>query len=63
MDTLGKGINNNAMLKIYASKQEEIRLLQVLAEFKCRAYLSYPIKGRTRKVRKSQFYKVTNFPS
>lgn len=50
------------MIKIYASKEEEARLLSFLSEFKCRAYLTYPIKRMTRKVRKTKLYKVENYP-
>lgn len=51
------------MLKIYAKKQTEHELLSFLAEFKCRAYVNYPIKGSTRKVRGSKLYKVVSFPA
>ena len=51
------------MLKIYGKREEELRLLPILAEFKVRVLTSYPIKGRTRKVQGKNSYKVTDFPS
>lgn len=50
------------MLKIYASKLEEARLIALLVEFKARVYTSYPIKGVTRKMHKAKLYKVINYP-
>lgn len=38
------------MLKIYGKREEELRLLAILAEFKVRVTASYPIKGMTRKI-------------
>jgi hypothetical protein len=48
------------MLKIYARKQVERKLLPILAEYRCKAVLNYPLKGITRKKRKG--YEVVNFP-
>lgn len=50
------------MIKIYASGAEEKRLLPILAEFKARVFLSRPVKGHTRKHRKTGMYRVVNFP-
>jgi len=54
------------MIKIYGSKEREAELIAFLAEFpRVRVYLSYPLRGRTRKVRIGQakgLYKVHNFP-
>lgn len=52
------------MLKIYsANRSAEYELLEFLAEFpKHRVFINYPIKGRTRKVRGTQLYRVVNFP-
>lgn len=50
------------MLKIYAKREEELRLLPILAEFKARVIASYPIKGRTRKIQGKNAYKVVNMP-
>lgn len=51
------------MIKIYSSKEKERAVIDFLAEFRVRAFTSYPIKGRTRKVRGTQMYKIINFPS
>lgn len=51
------------MLKVYASRKEETRLLPILAEFKARVILSYPLKGITRKIRGKNAHKVINFPT
>lgn len=50
------------MLKIYGKREEEIRLIPLLAEFKVRVVASFPIKGQTRKIAKKNAYKVVNFP-
>jgi hypothetical protein len=50
------------MLKIYARRSEELRLLPILAEFRARVIVNYPIKGRTRKVHGTNGYKVVDFP-
>lgn len=50
------------MLKIYANREREIALLPLLAEFKARVITSFPIKGRTRKIKGKNAYKVINFP-
>ena len=40
------------MLKVYGSNRTvEREMLSILAEFRCRVFLNYPIKGVTRKVR------------
>lgn len=52
------------MLKIYGNnRMTEEELLTMLAEFKVRVFINYPIKGRTRKVRGTNLYKVVNFPA
>jgi hypothetical protein len=51
------------MLKIYGSRDAEAELIEILAEFpRLRVFLSYPMKGCTRKVRRSNLFKVTSFP-
>lgn len=50
------------MLKIYASREEEQRLLPYLAEFNARVVTNYPIKGVTRKIKGKNAYKVICFP-
>lgn len=51
------------MIKIYASKAVEQSLLPILAEFRCRTVLNYPIKNVTRKQRGARSaYKVVNYP-
>ncbi len=51
------------MMHIYASRKELARLMPYLAEFKCRVFINYPIKGMTRKVRgKVSTYRVHSFP-
>lgn len=52
----------NPMLKIYAPRAQELRLLPLLAEFKARVITNYPIKGRTRKIAGKNAYKVIDFP-
>lgn len=51
------------MLKIYAKREEEMRLLPLLAEFKARVVTSFPIKGVTRKISGKNAYKVVNYPN
>ena len=48
------------MIKVYASKETDRELIDLLAEFKCRVFTNYPIKGKTRKVRGTQLFKVVN---
>jgi len=50
------------MIKIYGSREEEARLLAYLVEFKVRAVVNYPIKGKTRKIRKQNLYKIIYYP-
>lgn len=50
------------MIKIYSSRERELEVIDFLAEFRVRAFTTYPIKGRTRKVRGTKLYKVINFP-
>lgn len=50
------------MIKVYASKLVERDIIAFLAEFRARVYLTYPIKGVTRKVRGTKLYKVVNAP-
>lgn len=50
------------MLKVYASKTVERRILAVLAEFRCRTFTSYAIPHVTRKKRKTRSYQVVNYP-
>ena len=53
------------MIKIYGSKESEREVLDFLSEFRVRVFTNYPIKGRTRKERRSArkgLYKVINFP-
>ena len=53
------------MLKIYGSKEAEAQLLEILAEYRVTTFLTYAVKGRTRKVRSGRgkgYYKVVNYP-
>jgi hypothetical protein len=50
------------MLKIYAKREEELRLLPLLAEFKARVVTSFPVKGITRKISGKNSFKVVNLP-
>jgi len=52
------------MLKIYtANREKEYELLEFLGEFpKSRVFINYKIAGKTKKVRKTKWYRVTNFP-
>lgn len=50
------------MLKIYSTREQEKRLLPLLAEFKARVITSFPIKGVTRKIQGKNAYKVVSFP-
>ena len=50
------------MLKLYGSRASESEVLDFLSEFKVRVFTNYPIKGRTRKNRRTKLYRVTNFP-
>ena len=51
------------MIKILGKKVYELELLMVLAEYpRLRVFLNYPVKGRTKKVRGKELYKVVNFP-
>lgn len=58
------------MLKIYASRDQEQRLIPLLgiifsriAEFKVRVVTNYPIKDATRKIKGKNAYKVVSFPT
>ncbi len=50
------------MLKIYSTREQERRLLPLLAEFKARVITSFPVKGVTRKIKGKNAYKVVCFP-
>lgn len=51
------------MLKVYGNNRNtEHDMLAFLAEFKCRVFVNYPIKGVTRKVRGTTLYRVVNAP-
>ncbi len=50
------------MIKIYCRRDVERELLPILAEFRCRVYLTKQMRGITRKVRGANLHKVVNAP-
>lgn len=51
------------MIKLYGTRKAERELLPVLAEFRVRAFLSYPLKGLTKKRRGKDSWQVVNYPT